>query len=170
VFCTSTGLTTSAVAVSSKAKALEAFGTTQDLFKQGLASETSDAELVQAALARPGEVITRSALDPSALEAALAAAPKPARKARDKGAKGKAEPPPTARRGPPPALVARVRRLEERLAELEQRREAEKAEFAERRAALDELEAEVKATFKRKRKELTAELETARAAVRAEGG
>jgi hypothetical protein len=163
VFCTSTGLTTSAVAVSSKAKALEAFGTKQDLFKQGLASETSDPELVQAALAKPGEVVSRSALETQALEAALAAMPKG-----KKGKKTAAAPEP--RRGPPPALLARVKRLEERLAELEQRREAEKADFAERRRALEEHEAEAKAAYKRRRKEVEAELATARAAVRSEGG
>jgi hypothetical protein len=163
VFCTSTGLTTSAVAVSSKVKALEAFGTKQDLFKEGLASETTDPELVKAALDRPGEVVTRSALNPQALEAALAAMPK-AKKGK------KAAEPSAPRKGPPPALVARVKRLEERLAELEQRREAEKADSAERRRALEELEAEAKAAYKRRRKDVEAELATARAAVRSEGG
>ena len=160
VFSTSNGLTLSAVAVSSKAKALEAFGTKQDLFKEGLAAEATDPALVEAALARPGEVVTRSALAAGALEAALAATPKAKKK-------GKAE---TAKAGTPPALVARVKRLEERLAELESRRKAEKADFAERRAELERLEGEAKAAFKKKRKEVEAELETARAAVRAEGG
>jgi hypothetical protein len=62
VFSTSNGLTVSAVAVSSKAKALEAWGTKADLFKEGLAAETEDPALVEAALAKPGEVVTRSAL------------------------------------------------------------------------------------------------------------
>jgi len=162
VFSTSTGLTTSVIAVSSKAKALEAWGTKQDLFKEGLASETDDPELVKAALERPGEVVTRSALNPQAVEAALAAMPKA-----KKGKKAEAAAP---RSGPPPALVARVKRLEERLAELEERREAEKADFAERRRALDEHEAEAKAAFKRRRKEVEAELATARGALRSEGG
>ena len=161
VFCTSNGLSLSAVAVSSKAKALEAWGTKADLFKEGLASETSDPALVEAALASPGEVITRSALGACAIEAALAALPKPAAPGAKKAA---------ARKGPPPALVERVKRLEQRMAELEHRRELEKADFAERRAALEAQEADAKAAFKRRRRELETELDTARAAVRAEGG
>ncbi len=69
VFCTSNGLTTSAVAVSSKVKALEAWGTRQDLFKEGLASETQDPDLTEAALANPGQVVTRSALGGAELAA-----------------------------------------------------------------------------------------------------
>ena len=159
VFSTSNGLTTSVVAVSSRAKALDAWGARQDLFKEGLASETEDPALVEAALARAGEVVTRSALDPGAVEAALSALPK-SRKA------GK----PESRRGPPPALVERVRRLEQRLEELAERRDAEKADFAERRAALEAQEAEAKAAHKRRRREIEAELETARSALKAEGG
>ena len=162
VFSTSNGLTVSAVAVSSKAKALEAWGTKADLFKEGLATETADPALVEAALAKPGEVVTRSALSAGVVEAALLALPKT--KKAGKAAK------PAERRGPPPALVERVRRLEARMAELEGRRDDEKAEFAARRAALEAQEAEAKAAHKRKKRELEAELETARAAVRAEGG
>ncbi len=80
VFRTTNGLTESAVAVSSRAKALEAWGTKADLFKEGLASETNDAELVQAALANPGQVVTRSALGGAELEklkAAPRSGPKP---------------------------------------------------------------------------------------------
>ena len=162
VFSTSNGLTTSVVAVSSRAKALEAWGTKADLFKEGLASETADPSLVEAALARPGEVVTRSALDAGAVEAALSALPK----VKTSGKAGKAQ----ARGGPPPALVERVRRLEQRLDELAGRRAAEKADFTERHAALDVQEAEAKTAYKRRRREIEAELETARSAVRAEGG
>jgi hypothetical protein len=42
VFSTSNGLTESLIAIGSKAKALQAWGATQDLFKQGLARETDD--------------------------------------------------------------------------------------------------------------------------------
>jgi hypothetical protein len=163
VFCTSNGLTQSAVAVSSKAKALEAWGTRQDLFKEGLASETQDPDLTEAALANPGQVVTRSALADAEL-AALNAAPRPKKPAAVKVVK------PEPKKGPPPALLERVRRLEQRLAELEERRQAEKAEFARRRAETEQQEADAKAAFKRGRRDLEAELATARAAVRAEGG
>ena len=170
VFRTTNGLTESAVAVSSRAKALEAWGTKADLFKEGLASETDDPALSKAALANPGQVVTRSALGDDAL-AKLARASKAAP---TKAGGGKSAPvkvvKPEPKRGPPPALLERVRRLEQRLADLQDRRQAEKAEFARRTAALEQEEADAKAAFKRKRRELEAELETARAAVRAEGG
>ena len=90
VFVTTNGLTQYAVATSSKAKALAAWGTKQDLFKEGMASETNEAPLVQAALARPGEVVTRSVVDVDALEAAVAKG-KPKKKDKD-GKAGKAKP------------------------------------------------------------------------------
>jgi hypothetical protein len=61
VFVTSDGLTDYVVAVSSKAKALAAWGSHQDLFKTGSAHETDDPALVAAATARPGEVLRRPA-------------------------------------------------------------------------------------------------------------
>ena len=59
VFCTTTGLTRSLIAVSSKAKALEAWGVGQDLFKAGLAHEVEAGPDYDAAMARPGEVVQR---------------------------------------------------------------------------------------------------------------
>src|SRR5678815_757140 len=61
VFVTSDGLTDYVVAVSSKAKALAAWGVRQDVFKEGAAHETDDRELVKAATAKPGEVLRRPA-------------------------------------------------------------------------------------------------------------
>ena len=61
VFQTSDGITDYVVAVSSRPKALAAFGVHQDLFKQGLAFEVADAALIEAATARPGEVLERPA-------------------------------------------------------------------------------------------------------------
>ncbi|MET0273491.1 MAG: hypothetical protein ABW360_10925, partial [Phenylobacterium sp.] len=61
VFLTSDGLTDYVVATSSKAKALAAWGSHQDLFKTGSAHETDDADLVKAATAKPGEVLRKPA-------------------------------------------------------------------------------------------------------------
>ena len=61
VFVTSDGLTDYVVAVSSKAKALAAWGVHQDVFKEGAAHQTDDPVLVKAATARPGEVLRRPA-------------------------------------------------------------------------------------------------------------
>lgn len=79
VFVTSDGLTDYVVATTSKAKALDAWGSHQDLFKIGLAREVDDAELAKAASAQPGEVLRRPAGTRGALaKLKPAKTPKPA--------------------------------------------------------------------------------------------
>ncbi|MBW3617738.1 MAG: hypothetical protein KY446_08300 [Proteobacteria bacterium] len=158
VFCASNGLTRSYVAVSSKAKALEAWGSKQDLFKEGLAEEVTDPAQMEAALARPGEVVTRSALDAGAVEAALAALPKP------KPSKaGKAE----SKRGPSRELLERVAKFERKLADNDARERDALADIASRRAVLDAEETEVRGQAARRRRELDEKLTAAREAVEA---
>ena len=140
VFCTTNGLTQYAVATSSKAKALAAWGTKQDLFKEGMASETNEAALVEAALARPGEVVTRSALDAGALKSALAAAPKPKKKA------GKAAAP-AKPKGPSKEALERVAKLEQKLADHDARHKEALADIAERRRELDEEETALRGAY-----------------------
>ena len=159
VFCATNGLTRSLVAVSSKAKALEAWGAKQDLFKEGLAEEVTDPAQMEAALARPGEVVTRSALDAGALEAALASLPKPKKV---KAAK------PEPKRGPSKEALERVRRFEDKLADNDAREREALDDIARRRAALAEEETEVRGQAARRRRELEAKLAAAREAVAAE--
>jgi len=59
VFTTQMGFYDLAVAASSQAKALEAWGVHQNLFAQGMAHVTTDGALVDAALARPNVVLRR---------------------------------------------------------------------------------------------------------------
>ena len=59
VFTWSDGFHAFTVAASSRPKALEAWGSRQDLFATGLASELSGGPDYEAALAAPGEVIQR---------------------------------------------------------------------------------------------------------------
>ncbi len=59
VFTWSDGFHAFTVAVSSRPKALEAWGSKQDLFATGLASELSGGPDYEAALAAPGQVIER---------------------------------------------------------------------------------------------------------------
>src|ERR1700704_5283239 len=99
VFVTSDGLTDYVVAVSSRAKALAAWGVRQDLFKEGQAREADDAALVKAALAQPGEVLRR----PSGTRGTLARL-KPAKAAKPKA--------------PSQAQLKKVADLEARLAAL----------------------------------------------------
>ncbi|MCW5696586.1 MAG: hypothetical protein KIS96_07605 [Bauldia sp.] len=60
VFQTSIGFYDVLVATSGKAAALRAWGIHQDLFAQGLASQVTDASLVDAALAHPETVLRRA--------------------------------------------------------------------------------------------------------------
>ena len=59
VFTWSDGFHAFTVAASSRPKALEAWGATQDLFKTGLAHEVAEGADRDAALASPGAVISR---------------------------------------------------------------------------------------------------------------
>jgi hypothetical protein len=117
VFVTSDGLTDYAVAASSRPKALAAWGVKQDLFKEGLARETDDPALVEAATAQPGEVLRR----PAGTRGELARL-KPARKAKPAG--------------PSKAQLRKVADLEARLAELDEAHRTELAELEKTAAAV----------------------------------
>lgn len=124
VFVTSDGLTDYVVAASSKAKALAAWGSHQDLFKTGSAHETDDAELVEAATAKAGEVLRRPAGTRGELaKLKLAKPPKPA--------------------GPSKAALKKVADLEARLEALDAEQAAARARLEAKRARIDrELEAQ----------------------------
>jgi len=115
VFTWSDGFHAFTVATTSRPKALEAWGSKQDLFATGLASQLSGGPDYEAALASPGEVIERGL-------------------AIDVGKIGKAKPakPP----GPSRAKAAKIEKLKTALADLDERRQAEMADFEERQAAL----------------------------------
>ncbi|HEY8571146.1 hypothetical protein [Phenylobacterium sp.] len=146
VFVTSDGLTDYVIATSSKAKALAAWGSHQDLFKTGLARETDDPELVKAATAKPEEVLRK----PAGSRAELAKL-KPAKRPKPKG--------------PTPAQLKRVAELERRLGDLD--RDYAKAidRLEQQRAAVErELEA-AKARHHDQRRKLEAQLSSAREAL-----
>lgn len=156
VFVTSNGFTESAVAVSSRPKALEAWGVSQDLFKEGSARETEDPELVKAALAEPGKVIERQAASRAEL-ARIAPAPK-------KKAAAKARPAEPARPpGPSKAALKRVADLEAELKALAAAHDARLAGIAAEREALDRREARARSGYDEDRKALEARLEKAKA-------
>ncbi len=117
-FAWSDGLTEYAVAASSRPKALAAWDSDIDLFKTGLAHETEDAALIEAATAAPGEVITRpvSGGPAKALKAARSTA--------------RARPKPT-------AAQKKVEALKRALADLEATQAEEAVALEERRAALE---------------------------------
>lgn len=122
VFVTSDGLTDYVVATTSRPKALEAWGSHQDLFKTGLARETEDPALVKAATAQPGQVLRRVAGSRATLEKLKPAkAPKPAKPA-----------------GPSKAALKKVADLEAQLSEAD-------AAFAREIAALEARQAKARA-------------------------
>lgn len=119
VFVTSDGLTDYIVAVSSKPKALAAWGSHQDLFKAGEAHQTDEPDVVAAALAQPGEVLRR----PAGSRAALEKLKPVARKARPIG--------------PDKAQLRRIAAAEAKLAAAEAAHAKALADLDARRAALE---------------------------------
>jgi hypothetical protein len=142
------GFFESVVAAPSQKAALDAWGTRQNLFAEGLAAVTDDPDAARAALAAPGRPQRRPAGFGGAFEDAAAAPsrlPDPPKAAPRKAAKGKAKAAPAAPPPPPPpdrsaldAAEAVIRKLEadhkKALAEIARaRRDLEdRAETAER--------------------------------------
>jgi hypothetical protein len=146
VFVTSDGLTDYVVAVSSKAKALAAWGSRQDLFKGGAAHETDDPALVKAATAKPGEVLRR----PAGARGALARV-KPAKAAKPAG--------------PSKAALKKVADLEARLEALDAAHAKTVDRLEQQRAAVErELEGEA-ADYQAERERYAAALKAARQAL-----
>jgi hypothetical protein len=157
VFVTSDGLTDYIVAATSRAKALAAWGVRQDVFKEGGAHETDDAELVAAAAARPGEVLRRPAATRAELGRIGAAKQKPAKLA-------PARPPPEPK-GPSKAALKKVADLEARLADLDAADVRAREAIARERAELDRKAEAQAAETAAKRQKLAAALSAARQAL-----
>jgi hypothetical protein len=149
VFTTSDGFTDYVVAVSSRPKALAAWGVRQDLFKEGRAQETDDPALAKAARAQPGQVLRRAAGSREAL-----AKVKPRKPVKP----GK----PVKQGKPPKALLKRIDDLEKRLAKAEAAHAKASARLEAERAALDRREAELRAGYETRRSSLDARLAEAR--------
>jgi hypothetical protein len=143
VFVTSDGLTDYVVAVSSRAKALAAWGVRQDVFKEGQAHETDEPALVKAAMAQPGAVLRRAAGTRDKL-----AKLKPAKPARPAG--------------PSKAQLKRIADLEAKLAGLDAAHEKAAAEIERRKAALDREEEVLHAKHEAQRARLETALSDAR--------
>ena len=145
VFVTSDGLTDYVVAVSSKSKALAAWGVRQDVFKEGAAYQTDDPELVKAASAKPGEVLRR----PAGTRDTLAKL-KPAKAAKP--------------RGPSKAQLKKVATLEKQLADFDADHDRDAAALDRARADLDRREEALHARHEARRAKLEAALKAAREA------
>lgn len=152
VFTTSDGLTEYAVATTSRPKALAAWGVHQDLFKRGAAREADDPALIKAAVAQPGEVLTRAVGASRAALKTLKAEPR----------KPKA--------GPSKAALKTVSRLEDELDALDAGHAADVAKIDRARADLDTRAAREDAAYETERERLSERLSKARRALKGRPG
>lgn len=142
VFTWSDGFHAFTVAASSRPKALDAWGSKQDLFATGLASQLTGGPDYEAALASPGDVITRGL-------------------AIDVGKIGKARPKKAV--DPSKAKRARIETLQAALADLDETHQSSLANLDARQAALEDERRRLETDHERRRKALTADLKKARA-------
>ena len=139
VFTWSDGFHAFTVATSSRPKALEAWGVSQDLFKSGLARQIDEGPDHDAALKSPGQVIERGlSIDVGEV--------KPARKPKR----------------PSAAVRRKVEALETELAALDQRQVREKAELEEKARTVAEAQARLEKQQAKARDALRARLRAAR--------
>lgn len=153
VFSWSNGFHRFTVATTSRPRALEAWGLSQDIFKSGLAREDPDGPDAAAARASPGQVIRRGeAVDPGEIRRP----PPRARRAPPAG-----PPPPPS--GPSAADLKRVAKLERDLDALDARHEAALADLEARRRALEAEAASRREKHRKARADLRKKLDAARA-------
>ena len=140
VFTWSDGFHRHTVAATSRVKAMAAWETDRDLFKEGVAQEITEGPEAVAALAAPGAVIRRAE---AGLKAAVAKLPQ-ARKARP---------------APKAALKRELEAARKALGEADMEHEQAKQGLQERRAALDDETARLKADHARRRAPLARDVE-----------
>ena len=156
VFRTPVGFHDAYVAAPSRKAALEAWGSTADLFARGVAEEVTDPALTKAPLASPGEVIRLSRGDLAAQLKALGP------KAKSGKAKAALEKPAMAARPKPPPKRDKADAAEAAY-DAAQRRHAQEAQALE--AQRDAIEQQL-AVLRAKQDKEAAKLESARAKAR----
>ena len=167
VFQAQFGFFDTVVAAPSRAAALRAWGTHQDLFASGQATEITDKAAVAAATAHPETPLRRAvgSTDPFALEPAglpeVPDAPKP------KKAAAKAEPVAPAKS---PADRSKLDAAEKALRALDDRRKDEEADFRHEQDELETRRDAAQSAYVEDRKRATAKVVEARAAYRKAGG
>jgi hypothetical protein len=157
VYRTRLGFFETVVAAPSQPAALKAWGVHQDLFANGEAEVTTDADAVRAARARPGEPLKR-AVGSDDVFALDAAPPKPPR-----GEKRKRETVAKPDRAKLDAAEARLQRIEDEQARGE-------ADFFDRREALEAEAAAARKRWAADAKAARADVQRARRAFAKSGG
>lgn len=146
VFTWSDGFHSHPVAVSSRAKALAAWGVEQDIFKSGFAREVTSGPDYEAAMASPGQVMRRGeAIDIGKITPAA----RPAKQT-----------------GPTKAQAAKVKALESELEALDIAWSAETSKLEKRREALEREIQQAGERHERARDAVKRRLATARRAIR----
>lgn len=171
VFQAPFGFYDTVVAVPSRAAALRAWETRQDLFAFGQAREIDDPAVVAAALAQPGVVLKRAvgSNEPFAIKAtSLPKIPDIPKRSTGKAAPNKAAPPKKPKL--PPADRSALTRAEAALSMVDKARKAEEAELRRRQDELDAARSAAQADYVQKRRAATAKVVEARAAYRKAGG
>jgi len=183
VFQAHLGFFDTIVAAPSRAAALRAWGSRQDLFRDGQAKPANDPSAIIAALAKPGIVLRRpiGTNVPFSENPGLPQVPKGTKKAPEKkkptpkpasvASKAKAAPP-TARAArarqepapppPPPPDRSALNAAEKAIADLKLEEEQVLATLAKRKAALDEEELRARNAFRARRKRAEEQLAKAR--------
>ena len=140
VFTWSDGFHRYTVAATSRVKAMAAWETDRDLFKEGVAQEITEGPDAVAALAAPGAVIRRAE---SGLQAAVDRLPKPRK----------------AKTAPKAALKRELEAARTMLNEADLEHEQAEQDLEERRAALDDEAKRLKAEHARRRTSLARDVE-----------
>jgi hypothetical protein len=169
VFQAQFGFYDTVVAAPSRAAALRAWGTRQDLFASGEARETTDAAAIAAAIAQPETPLRRAvgSTDPFALEPiSLPKVPDVPKKAAVKPvAKAKAAAP-----DKPPADRSKLDAAEKALRALDESRKAEEADFRREEEALEARKDAAQSAYVEARKAATGKVVDARTSYRQAGG
>jgi len=163
VYRTRAGFAEAIVAAPNQKAALNAWGSRQNLFAEGLADVVDDVEAVRAATAHPGEVLQRAAGSAGPWTATTPAASIPQPKGRAEPAAAEAT-----RKAPPDRsrLTAAEQRLE--VAEAETREAL--ADLDRRRKALEREADDIRKAGAKRSKAAERELQAAHKAYRAAGG
>jgi hypothetical protein len=159
VFRTPIGFHDAYVAAPSQKAALEAWGSDSNLFAAGAAEQVTEPELMEAALARPGEVI--KVLRGSKAEQVAALGKIAAQPGKKKGAVAKAAK--AAKPKPPKPSRAAVDEAEEEAEELRRQQAKELAAIDDELAELERKRRETERRQRRELRELEQKLERERA-------